>query len=415
MKKLNRTSKGRRRTLIGLVAASALVLAACGSGSDTGNSSDTGSSASGSGGADNGNKEPWKVGIVTSFTGPANALGLEEIVSYRLAADLVNKAGGINGRKVEIIEDDDESQPQQAVTVINKQISSDKVVGIVGGLSTGASLAVKPIIEKQKVPLMVAAVGNAITVDNPKYVFRSTINDRLANSWLLDYINEHDMKRLAIIHDSNANGTGSADTTKELIKEKGLDIELVAEKTFDTNDTDMRAQLTALGSAKPDVIFVIGTNPGPALIIKQAHELGLPAQLVGSTGILSPKTIEVAGTEAAEGLVVPGLGSAQHIRPEQQPFVDAFKAAYNREPQGFEWLGDGMYLMLKGLEHVEASPNELDKAREQLRDAIESQTKDITWSSGPFNYGPDNHEGVDERTIVPMTVRNGEFVPIESR
>jgi branched-chain amino acid transport system substrate-binding protein len=358
--------------------------------------------------------DPWKVGIVTSFTGPANALGLEEIESYRLAVKLVNDAGGINGRMVEIVEDDDQSLPQQAVTVFNKQISRDQVVGIVGGLSTGATLAVKPIVEKSKVPLTVAAVGVAVTEGDPRYVFRSTISDRVSNSWILDYMDGGGLTELALVYDSNAYGTGSADIIKELIEEKGSEVEVVAETTFDTTDTDMRAQLTSVNAKSPDAVYVIGTNPGPALVIKQAAELGIDAQMIGSTGILSDKTIEIAGAAAVEGIVVPGLGSAQHVRPEQEPFVEAFREEYGRDPKGFEWLGDGMYLMLKALESVEATPADINEAREQLRDALENGITDVTWSSGPFNYSPDNHEGADERTIVPMTVRDGAFVPIDS-
>lgn len=394
---INRFHLGRRGALC-IAAALTVSLAGCGSGGGEASADD-----------------PWKVGIVTSFTGPANALGLEEIESYRLAVKLVNESGGINGRKVEIVEDDDQSQPQQAVTVVNKQISRNGVVGIVGGLSTGATLAVKPIIEKSKVPLTVAAVGVDVTDGDPKYVFRSTISDRVSNSWLLDYLSQQGLSKLALIYDSNAYGTGSADMVNELIDEKASDVSVVAEKTFDTTDTDMRAQLTAIAAAKPDAVYVIGTNPGPALVIKQARELGINAQIVGSTGILSDKTIEIGGKAAVEGMVVPGLGSAQHIRPEQQEFVDAFREEYGRDPKGFEWLGDGMYLMLKALEKVEATPGDLQQAREQLRDALENDTKDVTWSSGPFNYGPDDHEGADERTIVPMTVRDGAFVPIDSK
>lgn len=395
-KQTNRSLIGRHGALC-VVAGLTLALAGCGSGG--------GASAD----------DPWKIGIVTSFTGPANALGLEEIESYRLAVKLVNESGGVNGRKVEIVEDDDQSQPQQAVTVVNKQISRDKVVGIVGGLSTGATLAVKPIIEKSRVPLTVAAVGVAVTDGDPAYVFRSTISDRVSNAWILEYLADQDLTRLALVYDSNAYGTGSADMVKDLIKETGSKVQVVSEKTFDTADTDMRAQLTSITAAKPDAIYVIGTNPGPALAIKQADELGIDAQMLGSTGILSDKTIEIAGKEAVDGMVVPGLGSAQHIRPEQQAFVDAFRKEYGRDPRGFEWLGDGMYLMLQALERVDASPADLDEAREQLRDALENDTKDVTWSSGPFNYGPDDHEGADQRTIVPMTVRDGAFVPIDAK
>jgi branched-chain amino acid transport system substrate-binding protein len=385
----------RSAAILALAGLTVSALAACGSGGDAASAN-----------------EPWKIGIVTSFTGPANALGLDEINSYRLAAELVNAEGGINGRKVKIVEDDDQSQPQQAVTVINKQIFKDGVVGIVGGLSTGATLAVKPIIEKAKTPLEVAAVGIDVTAGDPKYVFRSTVSDRVSNSWIVGYLQENKLKRLALIYDSNAYGTGSAEMTKKIIKEKSADVDVVAEKTFATADTDMRAQLTAIAAAKPDAVYVIGTNPGPALVIKQAHELGLNATIVGSTGILSDKTIEIAGKDAADGLVVPGLGSKDHVRPEQRPFVDAFVKKYNREPKGFEWLGDGMYLMLEALKHVKAGPDDLNTAREQLRDSIEQNTKDITWSSGPFTYSAENHEGADERTIVPMTVSNGAFVPI---
>lgn len=396
-KQTNRFPIGRRGALC-VVAGLTFALAGCGSGS--------GASA---------DDDPWKIGIVTSFTGPANALGLEEIASYRLAAKLVNDSGGVNGRKVEIVEDDDQSQPQQAVTVVNKQISRDKVVGIVGGLSTGATLAVKPIIEKSRVPLTVAAVGVSVTEGDPAYVFRSTISDRVSNAWILEYMAEQNLTQLALVYDSNAYGTGSADMVKKLIQETGSKVQVVSEKTFDTADTDMRAQLTSIAAAKPDAIYVIGTNPGPALVIKQAYELGIDAQILGSTGILSNKTIEIAGKQAVEGMVVPGLGSAQHIRPEQQEYVDAFRKEYGRDPRGFEWLGDGMYLMLKALEHVDATPTDLNEAREQLRDALESNIKNVTWSSGPFNYGPGDHEGADQRTIVPMTVRDGAFVPIDAK
>ncbi|MGD9705481.1 MAG: ABC transporter substrate-binding protein [Acidimicrobiia bacterium] len=353
--------------------------------------------------------EPWRIGIVTSFTGPANALGLEEVNSYRLAAKLVNDAGGINGRPIEVIEDDDQSKPEQAIIAVNKQIFQDEVHAIIGGLSTGATLAVKPIVEKEKVVLMSAHVGVATTEDNPQYLFRAGISDRTSNTWLLNQLVDNGLKRLAIIHDSNAYGTGSQDIVQKLIEDEGFDVEVVATQTFKTEDTDMRAQLTSIASSNPDAVYIIGTNPAPALVIKQAHELGLEAAMYGSTGLLSPKTIEIAGADAAEGFIVPGLGIANRPRPEQEEFIEAFRAEYGRDPVGFEFYGDGMYLVLKALEHVTADPSDLEAAREEIKDSLETNINEMSWSFGPSSYSPDNHEGADERSLVPMTITGGAF------
>jgi branched-chain amino acid transport system substrate-binding protein len=351
---------------------------------------------------------PWKVGVITSFTGTANALGLEEIKSYRLAAKLVNAQGGVNGHPIELIEDDDQSTPQTTVTLVNKQISQDNVVGIVGGISSSAGLAVKPIVEEKHVPITCACVAVNVTADSPKFLFRGAPSDSAAALRTLDYAKTHSLTKVAVLFDSNAYGTGGKDLIVQLVGSKYPELKVVSTESYNNQDTDFSAQITKIMSLAPDMIVLVGTNPAPALAVKNARALGYKGLLFGGTGVVSPKTIEIAGS-AAQGLLSIGYGDPDDPRPEQQPFIDEFTKEYGEAPVGFDYLGDGMYLMLEALKHVTADPSDLDAAREQLRDSMESNTSGLFWGIGPWNYSATDHDGAGADSLITLKVVDGEW------
>ncbi len=368
----------------------AATLAACGSEANGGADSDT-----------------IRLGIVTSLTGPAHVLGLEEMESYELAVKLVNAEGGIDGRKVEFVTYDDKSTPEEAVKAVQRLISQDQVVGIIGGLSSTATLAVKPVVQDAQVPLISAHAAVATTADNPAYLFRSVPSDRTTTEKMVEYMLEQGWTRLAVMHDSNAYGTGARDLFEEVVGETNGAIEIVAVESFEMADTDMRAQLTSIKGEEPDAVVLLGSNPAPAIIVKQAHELGVEAQLMGGTGTISPSTIEVAGLEAAEGFIAVGYGDAKCPRQEQETFIEQFRSEYDKDPSGFNYAGDGMYLMLKALETTDLDAD-LDEARVSLRDEIEGLSG-LAWGMGPWNYAPDNHDGADTDSLVLLSVKDGEW------
>jgi branched-chain amino acid transport system substrate-binding protein len=350
--------------------------------------------------------EPYRIGIIVSLTGPANALGAEEIDSFHLAVNAVNEAGGINGHPIETIEYDDESDPQTAVTLTQRLITEDNVHAIMGGLSSSATLAVKPVVEELGVALLSAHVAVATTEDDPRYLFRAAPSDAMSAQKMLEYIDGEGFTDIAILHDSNAYGSGARDLVNELLADFP-GIEVVATESYNNEDTDMRTQLTSIQSASPEALLVLGTGQGPALAIGQAGELGLDAAILGGTGLISPATIEIAG-DAASNMVAVGYGDPNCPRPEQEAFVEQFREAYGRDPVGFNYLGDGMYLILEALRDVEADPGDVDAVREELRDAIEA-IDGISWGIGPWSFAPDNHDGVGSDSLVLMSVQDGEW------
>lgn len=351
--------------------------------------------------------KPYQLGIVVSMTGPANALGIEEMDSYKLAVDLVNKAGGINGRPIEFKRYDDESDPKKAVTLVQRLISEDNVIGIIGGLSSSATLAVKPVVEEEHVALLSAHVAVATTEDDPKYLFRSAPSDAMTAEKMLEYIDEQGFKKIAIIHDSNAYGSGARDLVKKIMGEKYSGIELVGTEQYGNADTDMRTQLTSLRGTEPEALLVLGTGQGPALAIAQAAELGIKAKMIGGTGLISPATIKVAG-QAADQMVAIGYGDAQCPRPEQEEFVKEFQAAYGKDPAGFNFLGDGMYLLLEAMKTMQPKSEDVKDMREAIRDSLE-KINGLSWGVGPWAYAPDNHDGAGTDSLVPMVVKSGEW------
>ena len=216
----------------------------------------------------------------------------------------INAAGGILGRPVKIVVEDDKSDTKEAVTAANRLIDQDKAVALVAATGSASTVAVKAITAQKGLPQMAMVAASDVTDEPPiDWMWRTAQKDSVVAKLALTYISETlKVKKIAILHDENAFGADGQVAIAALAPEYGL--EIVATESYKTDDTDLTAQLTKIKGANPEALIVWGTNPGPALAAKNMKQLGMDIPYIGSHGIANAKFIELAG-DAAEGVVFP--------------------------------------------------------------------------------------------------------------
>jgi branched-chain amino acid transport system substrate-binding protein len=355
-------------------------------------------------------KAPIKIGAILSVTGANAPLGDPEKKVLEMEVDKINKAGGINGAKIELIVEDDESDAAKAVTAVNKLLKTDKVSAIIGSSGSTPTLAIKPITAKEKTVLVTLAAGNAITKDDNQWVFRTAHNETFVIEKALDYLSENIKgKKLAVLYDANAYGQGGYDQIKAMAP--GKKITIVAAEKYDSAATDLTTQLTNIKAADPDCLIIWGTNPAPAIAVKNMKQLSMTTPVLGSQGIANKKFIELAG-DASEGIVFPaGLILVPDDVPSDSPqkaaiaeLVKDYKAKYNGEmPNSFAahaW--DAINILAKAMETAGG-----DKAK--IKTELE-KTKNFAGVDGVFTYSSKNHDGMDTKDLVIIKIEDGKWV-----
>lgn len=350
-------------------------------------------------------KETYKIGAVLSLSGPAAPLGQPEQRALQLLQEELNSGAGINGHKVEFVFQDDQSQPEVAKTAITKLINQEKVPGVIGSSSTGATLAMAPVAQSSKIPMICCAAGTKITSPVMSYVFRTPPTDSMAITKVLEYLKSQNIKKIAILHDSNAFGTGGADELQQKASKYG--VEVVARESYGSTDTDMTAQLTKIKGTPAAAVVVWGTNPGPASIAKNMQQLQMTIPYIGSHGIANQKFIELAGS-AANGVVFPAgkllipssITDNSDWRKAVDDFASAYKAKYNVATDTFAAHGyDAGLIMTDAMKKAGTDPL-------KIRDQIEKTYK-LIGIDGVFTYSPTNHDGLSTSDLIMIKIQNG--------
>jgi len=365
--------------------------------------------ALGCGGTSNPTGSAYKVGVVLSASGPNAPLGQSEQQSLLLLEKQVNANGGINGHPLDIIIEDDASDPAKAATAAAKLINQDQVSALIGSSGTGPTLAIVPVVDKAKVPLISMAAGTKITSPVDPLVFRTPPSDSMAITRVLTYLkNTLKVKKIAILHDSNAFGTGGADELSAKAPKYGITV--VARESYGSADTDMTAQLTKIQGTPAQAIVVWGTNPGPASIAKNMQQLGMNIPYIGSHGIANKKFIELAGT-AANGVVFPAgkllVPASIPAGSDWSKAVNDFSAAYKKEYQmdidTFAAHGyDAGSIIVEAMKKAGTDST-------KLRDQIE-QTAGLAGVDGVYTYSPTNHDGLSVADLTMIKINNGAWV-----
>ena len=358
-----------------------------------------------------------KIGLSGPFTGGSSPMGVSMRDGVKLAAADINANGGILGRKIELIERDDQADNGRGVQVAQELINKEGVVATVGFINTGVSLAAQRFYEEAKIPVVNnVSTGSLVTKqflppefpDN--YIFRTSANDTIQSSMIVEEaIDVRHFKKVAILADSTNYGQlGRADLEKALAA-KG--ITPVAVEKFNIKDVDMTAQLLKSKEAGAQAILTYGIGPELAQIANGMEKLGWKVPMIGSWTLSMGNFIDNAGKNG-EGALMPETFIQEPNTPKRKAFIAAYVKAYNpangRIPspvsaaQGY----DSMYLLAAAIKQAGSTNGvKIREALENLNDKIDGV---VTTYDHPYSH--DNHEAIVRKMVVMGQVHDGHVV-----
>ncbi|MBU3160229.1 ABC transporter substrate-binding protein [Clostridium frigoris] len=291
-----------------------------------------------------------KIGVVLPLTGAVSSFGKSGQNGIKLLEDQVNKDGGINGRKIKFIYEDDEGKPDTATTVGTKLISSDNVVAIVGPLTSGSAIALGPIATQSKVPMITGTGTNPdVTTKGGEYVYRACFIDPFQGTVVAKFASgDLKAKTAAILYDNgNDYSKGLAEYFEKAFVAAGGKI--VAKETYATGDKDFKAQLTKIKPTKPDVVLLPDYYSTVGNIAKQARAIDINVPLLGGDGWDSAELFKVGGA-AVNGCYLSDHYSAQDKAALAVTFRKEYKAKYNLEADAMAVLNyDAAKIMVEAI------------------------------------------------------------------
>ncbi len=358
--------------------------------------------------------ENLKVGAVFSVTGRTSFLGDPEKKTAVMVAEQINNAGGINGKKLELVIYDTEGDSTKANLFVKKLITQDKVCLVIGPSLSGTSLAVVALAEQYKTPLISAAASFKVVTDvktgkQRKWVFKVPQTDTMAVEAIYTHLNKKGINKIAIMSATTGFGKSGHGELVRLAPKYGLTI--LADESYGPKDTDMTVQLTKIKGASPGAIVNWTVGPTQVVVLRNWKDLGMnKIPFYQSHGFGSKKNIELAAG-AAEGVlaplgavVTPEVLSAKHPQKEvTMKYNKDYMAKYNEPVASFgghAW--DALTLAAKALKAVGC-----DKAA--IRDYLEN-TKGFAGQHGVFNFSPEDHNGLNWKDAFNMiVVKNGDW------
>ncbi len=339
------------------------------------------------------------IGEVGSLTGSEAAFGISTKNGIALAVEEANAAGGVKGKKLEVRVYDDQSKPEEAANATTRLITQDKVKVVLGEVASSNSLAMAPIAQEKKVPMITPSSTNPKVTEVGDYIFRVCFIDPFQGFVMAKYArDELKFGKVAILKDvKSAYSMGLAEVFERKFTEMGGKI--VATESYSKGDSDFRAQLTALKKQKAEGIYVPGYYNDVGIIARQAKELGVKAVMMGGDGWDSDKLFELGGA-AVEGAFVSNHYSAEDPSPVVQNFITKYKAKFGGVPDSLAALGYDSAQVA-----IEAMKRAPDLSGPALRDAI-AQTKDFQGVAGKISLD-DKRNAV--KPAVVLKVKDGKF------
>lgn len=343
------------------------------------------------------------VGEVAAMTGGTATFGQSSHSGTQMAVDEINASGGLLGKQVKLVTEDDQSKQGEAGTVAKKLISREKVIAMLGEVASGRSLEMGPICQKAGVPMISPASTNPKVTEVGDYVFRVCFIDPFQGTVMAKFALSRGWKKVAILTDSKQDySVGLSQFFKEYFTKNGGTI--VGEASYGSGDKDFKAQLTSIRGGAPDAIFASGYYNESGLIAVQARELGLTVPLLGGDGWDSPSLVQVAG-KAMEGCFFSNHFSAEDTTPRIQDFVKRYQAKHKTVPDAMAALGYDSAMIL--FDAIKRAGTTEGKA---LRDAI-AATKDFEGITGKITL--DEKRNANKSAVI-LEIKGGKFVYTET-
>lgn len=344
-----------------------------------------------------------KIGVYASLTGGQASYGISQNNAIQLGAEEINAAGGVLGKQIKLVVDDDRSTPGESATIVRKLISSDKVVAILGEFASSRSLEGGPICQENKIPMISPGSTNPKVTEIGDYIFRTCFMDSFQGTVMAKFALAKGFKKAAVLTDEKqAYSKGLAQYFTEVFTKNGGQI--IKEQSYSSGDKDFRAQLTSLKSAKPDVIFLPGYYNEVALIAKQARQFGLKVPFMGGDGWEGNSLLPVAGN-SLDGCFFSSHFSADNQDPIIQGFIKKYQAKYGAVPDCQAALGyDTVHILAEAIKRAGST----DSAA--IRDAI-AATKDFPGVTGKITIDAGRNAS---KPAVVQTVGEGKFKFVEN-
>ena len=363
--------------------------------------------------------EPIKLGAFFALSGPAAHIGTPTKLVAQMVVDKINKEGGINGRPIELVLGDTESDPAKAAVIAKKFIFSDKVAAIIGPTSTAEGMSVKKIVEEAGVPTFMTVGGDPVIMGGNfgpyTYVFKSPQRSSTAVRKLYGYLKAKGMTKVALFTASDSFGKDGLGWLERLAPEFG--ISFTAKESFGPSDTDMTAQLTKIKNSAPQAIVTWTIGPAGSIVAKNKLQLGITIPLCQCHGLPDPKYIELAG-KASEGDRMPATKlMVADALPASDPqvkviteFIRLYRDVYKHDKEfpinthsGYAW--DAITIVANAMKKAGTDPK-------ALRAALE-ETKGYVGVSGVYNLTAEDHNGLGVDSLVMVQVKDGRFVLAE--
>ncbi len=349
--------------------------------------------------------DPIKIGQYGAFTGKEASFGVAAHKGVILAFEEANAAGGVLGRTLELVSEDNQSKAGESATIAKKLAYRDKVVAVLGGNPSSNSLEAAPVLQNAKIPMIAISSTNPKVTEMGTYIFRVCFIDPFQGAVLAKFARDslHASRAGVITSVNNAYSVGISKVFREKFTAAGGVIAI--EQKHSEGDKDFRAQLTAIKAAGVDVIFHSSNYTEGALICIQARQLGFTGPIFGGDAWEAPQLIEIGGA-AVEGIYYSTHGSPDSTAPEVRNFVKKFRARWDGEtPDSIAALGyDAALLLFDSLKRAGTTDSV------KLRDAI-AATTDFPGVTGHITIDAQRNA---TKSAVILTVRNGRFEYVET-
>ncbi len=355
--------------------------------------------------------EPVKIGAIFAVTGPASFLGDPEAKTAQMLVDQINEAGGIKGRKLELIIKDSQGNPEKAISFAKQLIEEDKVLAIIGPSTSGETMKIKNICEEAGTILISCAAAEVIVDPVAKYVFKTPQKDSQAARKIFQTLKEMGVSKIGVVSGNTGFGNAGKAQLAELAPE--YDIEIAISEVYDKKATDLTDVLTKLKAKNVGAVVNWSIVPAQSIVAKNMKQIGLDVPLFQSHGFGNVKYAQEAG-EAGEGIIFPcgRLLVAEKLADDhpQKDLLVTYKKNYETKfGEDVSTFGGHAYdavLILR------TAMEEAGFEKEAVREAIENTTG-LVGTAGVFNFSSEDHNGISIEGFETLTVEDGKFVPYE--
>lgn len=352
-----------------------------------------------------------KIGSFLAVTGGASFLGDPELKTLQIYIDDINEKGGVLGKKIELIHYDTAGNPKKAVNFIKRLVKKDRVDLIIGGSTSGTTLAVAPLLDKFKIPMISLAGSIKIIEPTQKWLFKVPHTDRMAAEKIFQDMQKKGFTKVALI--SGSGGFDKSGRVQSLAMAEKYGITIVADESYGNKDMDMTSQLTKIRSSDAQTILNFGFGKAPAIVTKNIKQLGISLPIYQSHGVASKKYIELAGA-AANGVRLPAaaivVADSLAADDPQKQVTMAYKTAYEEKYGQVSSFGAHAYdaLMIA----VEAIKRAKSIDKKAVRNEIE-KTSNFIGAGGIFNMSAEDHMGLQLNSFKLLEIVDANWQIVE--